>query len=168
MSDAALFREIVPEVDNWFYRKPYAVEPDALSLIKPLKFDAAGLIWTEICGEVYATRFRCFPANHWVQHAVATGSNWYTQWNNPELPDLVTEFLTARLAWEPDTSVVVVMDNRYSYQLPWQVFLGNWKSFVFDEDGLIVIRQNQNLFVFFGDDGVFYIGKRPLLRAFDQ
>src|SRR5205085_1343223 len=137
MPNATLFREIVPEVDHWFYRKPYGVEPDALSLIKAFKFDAAGSMWAEICGEVSATTFRRFPANHWVQHAIATGSNWYTQWNKPQLPDPVADFLTARLDWEPDAAVVVVMDNRYSYRLPWQVFMVNWKSFVYDEDGLI-------------------------------
>lgn len=72
------------------------------------------------------------------------------------------------MSWTDDCSVFVVLDGDTIDQTTWSVFISGWKTFLFNNEDVIVVTIQDPGFVRFVDSGVLFTGKRELTSTLDQ
>ena len=166
----ALFptRTLDPETEPWFFYERFRPAADVLLRIRPLALSFTAQLWREIAAGRWQRRtLQRLSGQHWVHLPHDTGPNWYLDWNNPTEPGPVVDFLRLKFPWPSGSMVVILKDDQFGYQLDWETFLSIWRTFVYDEDGLLLLRVRQPDFGYFGDAGVLYRGQRPSIGVLD-
>jgi len=153
----------VPETDWLLFTERYPPLGSDLSTIHLLLADEAERLWAAMINDVdrkYGS-YRDLPPGHRLNRAKSFGPNWYTYANDPLLPDTVAEFLRSRLAWPPEQTVFYAHSPRYTFGLPWTVFLQHWRRFM-QLDESFVFAPGRPDYALFADGGWLSVGRTTL------
>ena len=143
-----------------FKRQDMAIAPQDLAAIKPLTPKRAGEVWRSQISPV------CLYPSHFGQGDWASNDKtwlakdqWQGAWDSaePDLPALLNE----HIHWEPNVMVYFCYKHDHVIETSWDVFQRCWKSFLFFDDGPLLIGRKRKDVAQFFENGTVAVGKRP-------
>src|SRR5262245_41003799 len=156
-------RALDPERDWNFFHASQPLAPEDRALIRPLEEGSARSLWRElVSADPHERHPMLLPHGHWAGNVVACGPDWQQSWPASS-PDMVSEFLRARLDWSDDAEVELLWMREEAVQVPWGVFLRTWRAFLFSDEGPFLVRFQSPEFVVFLPCGPVGIGHRTEL-----
>jgi len=145
----------------WIFRhRDLPVTEEDKLLIKPLTESRAEQIWREHISRG-CSHPEHFAENDWA----AKDANWLEKdfwqsaWdsNKADLPELMDEYFKG---WAPDTTVYFCYQSDHIIETKWNVFVRNWKNFLFFDCGPVLIGKKRKEAAQFFEDGSYRLGKR--------
>ena len=143
-----------------FKRQDMAISPEDLACIKPLTSKRAAEIWRSQISPVCLYPSHFGPGDWASNDKVWQGKDqWQGVWNStdPDIPALLSEHIN----WEPNVVVYFCYKHDHVIETSWGVFQRCWKSFLFFDDGPLLIGRKRKQVAQFFDNGVMTVGTRP-------
>ncbi|MCL1125054.1 DUF2947 domain-containing protein [Shewanella surugensis] len=142
-----------------FNHKDLPVSEKDKGHIHPLTQKSAMLVWNKWISNK-SSRSEQFDNGDWAakQDAWKNMDHWQSAWDSEaaELPELLTHFID----W-PDNAIVYFCYDKYQViETTWEVFVRNWKCFLFFDDGPLLISPKQKQAVLFHQNGQYQVGHR--------
>lgn len=142
-----------------FNHKDLPVTDDDKQAIKPLTEKSAMQIWTRLISDKSTTPDR-FTKGDWAANPKAWSKRecWQGAWDSEDntLPPELDEFIQ----WPAETVVYFCYEKYQVIETRWDVFVRNWKCFLFFDDGPLLISADSKQAVMFEQCGQFNMGAR--------
>lgn len=133
-------------------------DEDKLS-IKPLTEKSSMEVWNQWISNK-SSRAEQFTKGDWAAKANAwtKTDHWQSAWDSEDnsLPEMLAEFIQ----WPDETPVYFCYEKYQIIETRWDVFVRNWKCFLFFDDGPILISPKQKQAVMFEQSGQYKLGIR--------
>lgn len=145
----------------WFFtHRELPIEPQSLSLIKPLVESRSNQLWHQLVSKD-ANHPDLFLRTDWPAKSTSwkvTGK-WQVCWESDDgdLPREIEEFID----WEGNTVVYFCYHADNIIETTWEVFCSHWKNFLFLDNGPILLGKRRNEVIQFNQDGQFKLGMKP-------
>ncbi|ABI71007.1 MULTISPECIES: DUF2947 domain-containing protein [Shewanella] len=142
-----------------FNHKDLPVSDDDKALIKPLTDKSAMEVWDKWISNK-SSRAELFEKGDWPikQDAWAATEHWQSAWDSND--NAMPEAIIAHIQW-PDDAVVYFCYEKYQIvETRWDVFVRNWKCFLFFDDGPILISPKHKQALMFLQNGQYKLGVR--------
>ncbi len=142
-----------------FNHKDLPVTDEDKAFIKPLDQKGAMEVWSKWISN-RSSRTEQFSKGDWAakDQAWVETDEWQSAWDSeePALPDIfVTHF-----DWADDTLVYFCYEKYQIIETRWDVFVRNWKCFLFFDDGPLLISPKQKQAALIHQDGQYQLGYR--------
>ena len=142
-----------------FNHKDLPVSDEDKTGILPLTDKSAMLVWNQWISNK-SSRDEQFTQGDWAAKANAwvKTDHWQSAWDSEDnsLPEMLAEFIQ----WPEDTQVYFCYEKYQVIETRWDVFVRNWKCFLFFDDGPILISPKQKQAVMFEQNGQYKLGVR--------
>ncbi|MGI2209492.1 DUF2947 domain-containing protein [Shewanella baltica] len=142
-----------------FNHKDLPVTDEDKAHILPLTDKSAMEIWNQWISNK-SSRAEQFTKGDWAAKADAwvETDHWQSAWDSEEssLPDMLAELIQ----WPDETTVYFCYEKYQIIETRWDVFVRNWKCFLFFDDGPILISPKQKQAVMFEQSGQYKLGTR--------
>ncbi|MBR9726740.1 DUF2947 domain-containing protein [Shewanella intestini] len=142
-----------------FNHKDLPVTDQDKQAIKPLSDKSAMEVWNKWISNK-SSRAELFTKGDWAakESAWTVTEHWQAAWdaNENAMPDVVGEHID----WEEDTCVYFCYEKYQVIETTWGVFVRNWKSFLFFDDGPILMAPGKKQTIMFEQTGQFKLGTR--------
>lgn len=133
-------------------------EEDKLS-IKPLSEKSSMEVWNKWISNK-SSRAEQFTKGDWAAKPTAwtETDHWQSAWDSEEenLPEMLANFIQ----WPEDTTVYFCYEKYQIIETRWDVFVRNWKCFLFFDDGPLLIAPTQKQALMFEQNGQYKMGVR--------
>ncbi|MCL2918338.1 DUF2947 domain-containing protein [Shewanella litorisediminis] len=142
-----------------FNNKDLPVSDDDKACIYPLDEKSAMAVWKQLVSDKASASEHFSKADwggrpkSWVKSDI-----WQDAWDCDEaaLPPVVA----AHFEWPDETRVFFCYDKYQAIETRWDVFVRNWKCFLFFDDGPLLISDSQPQVALFTQDGNVQLGVR--------
>ena len=142
-----------------FNHKDLPVTDEDKAYILPLTDKSAMDVWNQwisnksSCAEQFTKGDWAAKANAWTKT-----DHWQGVWDSEDsdLPVMLAEFIQ----WPDETPVFFCYEKYQVIETRWDVFVRNWKCFLFFDDGPILISPKQKQAVMFEQNGQYKLGIR--------
>ena len=142
-----------------FNHKDLPVSDNDKAAINPLTEKSAMQVWNKLISDKCATPDK-FSKGDWPTKpkAWSKSDNWQLAWDaeETELPVGLAGFIH----WSDDTRVYFCYEKYQVIETRWDVFVRNWKCFLFFDDGPLLVSKKDRQAVMFHQDGTFSMGSR--------
>jgi len=142
-----------------FNHKDLPVSEDDKALIMPLSDKSAMEVWNKWISNK-SSRAEQFAKGDWPakQDAWRATEHWQSAWdsNDNQLPDAIIE----HIQWPDDAKVYFCYEKYQVIETRWDVFVRNWKCFLFFDDGPLLISPNYKQALMFEQSGQYKLGIR--------
>ncbi|MGL5408318.1 MAG: DUF2947 domain-containing protein [Shewanella sp.] len=142
-----------------FNHKDLPVTPEDKAQIRPLTEKSAMTVWTQWISNK-SSRAEQFTKGDWAAKADAWSitDHWQSAWDSDDnhLPDMLADFIQ----WPDETPVYFCYEKYQIIETRWDVFVSNWKCFLFFDDGPILISPKHKQAVMFEQTGQDKLGLR--------
>ena len=143
-----------------FRRQDMAVSESDLEKIKPLTAARAAEVWR---GQISTV---CLFPSHLGQGDWANDERtwvgrdrWQEAWDRAD--NALPELLADHIGWEPNVVVYFCYKHDHVVETTWGVFQRAWKSFLFFDDGPLLVGKKRKEVAQFFEDGTMAVGSRP-------
>lgn len=142
-----------------FNHKDLPVSDEDKAHIKPLSQKASMEVWNKWISNKssYADQF---GKGDWAakDSAWLATDHWQSAWDSddPALPSAISE----HVIWQDPAKIYFCYEKYQVIETRWDVFVRNWKCFLFFDDGPLLISAKQKQTVMFLQNGQFKIGTR--------
>ena len=142
-----------------FNHKDLPVNDDDKSRILPLTEKSAMEVWNKWISNK-SSRAEFFTKGDWAAKATAwtKTEHWQTAWDSED--NALPETLAELIQWPLDTQVFFCYEKYQVIETSWDVFVRNWKCFLFFDDGPLLISPTQKQAVTFEQSGDYKLGVR--------
>lgn len=140
---------------------PKKMEDKDLKLLRPLTEKYSSYLW----GKYVSKQNRHpMPLNkgEWVCYLKQEEYNWQKDWNEGSY-DGLKEYLIRRVSFKSSDVVYFFWMKERGIETIWECFLKYWISFLYDDEGPILLSPDTNEVVSFGPTGSLHIGKRKII-----
>ncbi|GIU03350.1 DUF2947 domain-containing protein [Shewanella morhuae] len=142
-----------------FNHKDLPVTDEDKAHILPLTNKSAMEVWNQWISNK-SSRAEQFTKGDWAAKADAwtETDDWQSVWDSEEssLPAMLADFIK----WPDDTPIYFCYEKYQVIETRWDVFVRNWKCFLFFDDGPILISSKQKQAVMFEQNGQYKLGTR--------
>ncbi|WP_299495037.1 DUF2947 domain-containing protein [uncultured Shewanella sp.] len=142
-----------------FNHKDLPVSEEDKNKIQPLDQKSAMQVWNQWISNK-STRSEQFAKGDWgaKQDAWKETDHWQSAWDSeiPTLPDTLADFID----WPSNAIVYFCYDKYQVIQTTWEVFVRNWKCFLFFDDGPLLVSPKRKQAVLFHQNGQYQVGHR--------
>ena len=142
-----------------FNHQDLPVSEQDICLIKPLDEKSAMQVWNRWISNKSSSADR-FTKGDWPARSKAWSKteNWQTAWDEDEniLPEGLADFIN----WSNETTVFFCYEKYQIIETTWEVFVRNWKCFLFFDDGPLLISPKHTQALMFNQDGQYHLGSR--------
>ncbi|MBT1444923.1 DUF2947 domain-containing protein [Shewanella sp. JM162201] len=142
-----------------FNNKDLPVTDEDKANIKPLDEKSAMTVWKTLVSDK-ASASEHFSKADWGGRPKSWVKDdcWQASWDSdaPELPAV----MATHFDWEPDTRVFFCYDKYQAIETVWDVFVRNWKCFLFFDDGPLLLSDSKPQVALFTQDGDVKLGVR--------
>ncbi len=142
-----------------FNHKDLPVTDDDKSQIKPLVQKSSMEVWNKWISNK-SSRSEQFSKGEWAAKGDAwiETDHWQSAWDSesPELPELISNHID----WSDDTLIYFCYEKYQIIETRWDIFVRNWKCFLFFDDGPLLISPKKKQALFFHQTGQYQIGYR--------
>ncbi|QYJ79852.1 DUF2947 domain-containing protein [Shewanella acanthi] len=142
-----------------FNHKDLPVSDEDKTHILPLTDKSAMQVWNQwisnksSCAEQFTKGDWAAKATAWTETA-----HWQSAWDSED--NSLPETIAAHIQWPDDTTVYFCYEKYQIIETRWDVFVRNWKCFLFFDDGPILISPKQTQAVMFEQSGQYKVGMR--------
>jgi hypothetical protein len=127
--------------------------------ILPLTEKSAMEVWNKWISNK-SSRAEQFSKGDWPAKASAWSKtdHWQSSWDSEanELPEPLAQFIQ----WPADTQIYFCYEKYQVIETRWEVFVRNWKCFLFFDDGPLLISPTQKQALMFEQNGQYKLGIR--------
>lgn len=142
-----------------FNHKDLPVSDDDKAFIKPLDQKSSMEVWNKWISNK-SSRAEQFTKGDWAAKTDAwlETDHWQSAWDSEaaELP----EILHHHFDWEHDTPIYFCYEKYQVIETRWDVFVRNWKCFLFFDDGPLLISPKKKQAAIFHQSGQYQVGQR--------
>ncbi|ABO23185.1 DUF2947 domain-containing protein [Shewanella loihica] len=142
-----------------FNHKDLPVTDEDKACIKPLDQKSSMTVWNQWVSNK-SSRSEQFAKGDWAAKGDAwqETDHWQSAWDSdsPALPELFQNHFD----WQDETQVYFCYDKYQIIETRWDVFVRNWKCFLFFDDGPLLIAPKKKQAAFFHQSGQYQLGKR--------
>jgi hypothetical protein len=142
-----------------FNHKDLPVSEADKAQIKPLAEKSAMLVWNQWISNK-SSRAEQFAKGDWAAKADAWSltEHWQAAWDSEDeqLPEAIREHMD----WADDTPIFFCYEKYQIIETRWDVFVRNWKCFLFFDDGPLLVSPKQKQALFFQQNGQYQLGVR--------
>ena len=142
-----------------FNHKDLPVTDEDKAFIKPLDQKGAMEIWNKWISNRSSSAEQ-FSKGDWAAKDTAwvEADDWQSAWDSedPALP----EMFAAHFDWADNTPVYFCYEKYQVIETRWDVFVRNWKCFLFFDDGPLLISPKHKQAALIHQDGQYQIGHR--------
>ncbi|WP_394128823.1 DUF2947 domain-containing protein [Shewanella maritima] len=133
-------------------------EADQLQ-IKPLSDKSAMQVWNKWISNK-SSRAEQFAKGDWAakDSAWSVTEHWQSAWDSED--NSLPEGLFEHIDWLDDDVVFFCYEKYQVIETRWDVFVRNWKCFLFFDDGPLLIAPPHKQAVMFEQSGQFKLGQR--------
>lgn len=142
-----------------FNHKDLPVSDADKALIKPLAEKSAMLVWNQWISSKSSCAEQ-FTKGDWPAKVDAWSltEHWQAAWDSEE--EQLPEAISAHIDWSSKTQVFFCYEKYQVIETSWEVFVRNWKCFLFFDDGPLLISPNKKQALFFHQSGQYQLGVR--------
>lgn len=142
-----------------FNHKDLPVSDDDKLQIKPLDDKSAMQVWTRwISNKSRSAEY--FSKGDWPARnkAWTKTEDWQQSWdsNDNSLPPEMESFIN----WPQDTPIFFCYEKYQVIETTWEVFIRNWKCFLFFDNGPLLISPKYTQALMFEQSGQYLLGTR--------
>ncbi|RTR39301.1 DUF2947 family protein [Shewanella canadensis] len=142
-----------------FNHKDLPVTDEDKAQIKPLDQMGSMEVWKKWVSN-RSNHSEQFSKGDWPAKGDVWGEpdDWQSAWDSedPALPELFAEFFD----WKDDSTVYFCYEKYQVIETRWDVFVRNWKCFLFFDDGPLLISPKHKQAAFIHQDGQYQLGQR--------
>jgi hypothetical protein len=142
-----------------FNHKDLPVSETDKVMIKPLSDKSAMEVWNKWISNK-SSRAEQFAKGDWPvkQDAWSATEHWQAAWDASDnaLPEAIIE----HIQWSDDTTVYFCYEKYQVIETRWDVFVRNWKCFLFFDDGPLLVSPTQKQALMFEQNGQYKLGTR--------
>jgi hypothetical protein len=155
------YRPLDPNRDWNFFHPNASIPETVLPLIRPLTEPSARELW-RTCVSTAGWHTMLLPDREWPQQLFRSGTRvrWHEDWNTGST-ERIAEVLRRYLPWPENTPIYFFLSDNRAVEVPWEVFVRYWPTFLFHDEGSILFSPRHPQAVVFGPNGHLYIGSRP-------
>ncbi|NKF51059.1 DUF2947 domain-containing protein [Shewanella sp. WXL01] len=142
-----------------FSHKDLPVTDDDKQAIKPLSDKSAMEVWNKWISNK-SSRAEQFTKGDWPakDSAWKITEHWQAAWDSED--NAMPEVVSQHIDWADDTQVFFCYEKYQIIETRWDVFVRNWKCFLFFDDGPLLIAPGQKQAMMFEQSGQFKLGVR--------
>ncbi|GAA0789721.1 MULTISPECIES: DUF2947 domain-containing protein [Pseudomonadati] len=142
-----------------FNHKDLPVSEDDKALIMPLSDKSAMEVWNKWISNK-SSRAEQFAKGDWPakQDAWRATEHWQSAWDSNE--NMLPEAIIEHIQWPDDAKVYFCYEKYQVIETRWDVFVRNWKCFLFFDDGPLLISPNHKQALIFEQNGQYKLGIR--------
>lgn len=142
-----------------FNHKDLPVTDEDKTLIKPLSQKASMEVWNKWISNKssYAEQF---GKGDWAakDSAWTDTEHWQSAWDSEEAA--LPEPIALHIDWQDGAKVYFCYEKYQVIETRWDVFVRNWKCFLFFDDGPLLISPKQKQAIMFLQSGQYKLGNR--------
>lgn len=145
---------------RWYFEdKDAFVSANDKNEIKPLASKYSSKLW-EQCISVYNNHFMLIDSKEKFTASLEKQSyNWKADWNNGTY-ETFANYLISLISYNENDTIITFWNKELAVETRWRIFIRNWISFLFDDEGLVVINPRNEEVLVFCINGVLLKGKR--------
>ena len=142
-----------------FNHKDLPVTDEDKALIMPLDQKSSMEVWNKWISNK-SSRTEQFAKGDWAakDSAWVITEDWQAPWDSEEAA--LPEGFSEHFDWADDTPVYFCYEKYQVIETRWDVFVRNWKCFLFFDDGPLLISAKQKQAAIFHQSGQFQLGTR--------
>ena len=160
------YRPMESERDWNFFHPDARLPEQVLARIRPLTEDYCRALWWTYVSEWDAPNTITLPDGEWPRTVITSGRRlpWVEDWNAGR-SEQVSQLLREHVPWPDDAVAYFFWTNWRGVETRWSVFRDHWMSFVFDDEGPVLISPDHREAVIVTPGGYMHVGLRPETRG---
>lgn len=140
---------------NWCFTD---IPTTILDMLKPLSPNYSSYLWNKYISK--RNRHLMLMSNdEWALCLKPSRYNWQNDWNLDKYEPFKT-FLSQQVSYKKDDIIYLFWMKEHGLEMDWSFFIKYWFTFLYDDEGVLIINPTNLRSISFGPSGTVCFGDR--------